>query len=133
MFFADVRSRRQDGGPAPRRPFDINGLGHRLKAPYWTESASTEHARKGDHMSHRVVVSVSVAAVLVALVLSAAVPSTAQTAAAKKAPVPRTAWGKPDLQGVWDFRTITPLERPQNQAGREFLTEAEAAKLEQAA
>jgi hypothetical protein len=83
-------------------------------------------------MSHRVVVSVSVAAVLVALVLSPAVPSTAQTSAAKKAPVPRTAWGKPDLQGVWDFRTITPLERPQNQAGREFLTEAEAAKLEQA-
>jgi len=83
-------------------------------------------------MSHRGVVSVSVAAVSVALVLSAAVPSNAQTAAAKKAPVPRTAWGKPDLQGVWDFRTITPLERPQNQAGREFLTEAEAAKLEQA-
>jgi hypothetical protein len=83
-------------------------------------------------MSNRVVVSVSVAAVLVALVLSAPSPAPAQTSAAKKAPVPRTAWGKPDLQGVWDFRTITPLERPKDMAGREFLTEAEAAKLEQA-
>jgi hypothetical protein len=83
-------------------------------------------------MSHRIVVSAGVAAALVALVLSGAMPA-AQTSAAKKTAVPRTAWGKPDLQGVWDFRTITPLERPQNLAGREFLTEEEAAKLEQAA
>ena len=40
---------------------------------------------------------------------------------------PRTSWGAPDLQGVWDFRTITPLERPANLTGREFLTEEEAA------
>src|SRR4051812_42041587 len=25
---------------------------------------------------------------------------------------PRTADGQPDLQGIWDFRTVTPLERP---------------------
>ena len=24
----------------------------------------------------------------------------------------RTPFGQPDMQGVWDFRTITPLERP---------------------
>ena len=30
----------------------------------------------------------------------------------------RTAWGHPDLQGVWDFRTITPMERPAALAGR---------------
>ncbi len=23
-----------------------------------------------------------------------------------------TSWGHPDLQGVWDYRTVTPLERP---------------------
>ena len=23
----------------------------------------------------------------------------------------QTAWGHPDLQGIWDFRTITPLGR----------------------
>src|SRR5947209_18335876 len=38
---------------------------------------------------------------------------------------------RPDLQGVWSFSTITPLERPAEFAGREFLTDAEAAQLEQ--
>ena len=45
---------------------------------------------------------------------------------------PRTAWGQPDLQGVWDFRSITPLQRPEELADQEFLTEEEAANLEQA-
>ena len=44
--------------------------------------------------------------------------------------VPRTPWGHPDLQGVWDFRTITPLERPEELGIRAFLTEEEAAELE---
>ena len=41
----------------------------------------------------------------------------------------RTPDGHPDLQGVWDFQTMTPLERP---AGQEqaFLTEEQVAKLE---
>ena len=78
-------------------------------------------------MSHRVLVSVSAVAVLVALVSSGAAPAAAQTA------VPRTAWGQPDLQGVWDFRTITPLQRPEGLAEQEFLTEEEAANLEQEA
>ena len=43
----------------------------------------------------------------------------------------RTAWGHPDLQGVWDFATMTPLERPEGQAS-EFLSEEEAAAAEQA-
>ena len=53
--------------------------------------------------------------------------------AADAAGVPRTAWGAPDLQGVWDFRSITPMERPQELADTEFLTAAEAAALEQEA
>lgn len=52
-------------------------------------------------------------------------------AAAGQTPkVPRTAWGKPDLQGIWDFRTLTPLERPTALAGKPFLTPAEAAEFE---
>ncbi|MXY16847.1 MAG: hypothetical protein F4Y57_07580 [Acidobacteria bacterium] len=47
--------------------------------------------------------------------------------------VPRTPWGEPDLQGVWDFRTVTPMERPDEFEGQEFLTEEEAAALEQQA
>ena len=42
-----------------------------------------------------------------------------------------TTWGAPDLQGVWDFRSITPMERPDGLADKEFLTEEEAANLEQ--
>ena len=42
----------------------------------------------------------------------------------------RTAWGDPDLQGVWDFRTITPMERPAELAGKALLTAAEAARFE---
>ena len=50
--------------------------------------------------------------------------------AGKRATLTRTPWGDPDLQGVWDYKTITPLERPLNLAGREFLTDAEASQLE---
>jgi len=39
----------------------------------------------------------------------------------------RTADGQPDLQGVWTNPTLTPLERPPEFAGKEFLTEQEAA------
>ena len=78
-------------------------------------------------MSHRVLVFVSAVAVLVVLVLLGVAPAAAQTT------VPRTAWGQPDLQGIWDFRTVSPLERPEDLADREFLTEEEAAKLEQEA
>ena len=43
---------------------------------------------------------------------------------------PRTAWGVPDLRGVWDFRTITPLERPARFGETGALTEAEASEFE---
>lgn len=43
---------------------------------------------------------------------------------------PRTSWGHPDLQGVWDYRTITPLERRPEFADREFYTPEEIAQLE---
>ena len=41
--------------------------------------------------------------------------------------VPRTSWGAPDLQGMWDFRTSTPLERPDALAGTAFLSDKAAA------
>ena len=46
---------------------------------------------------------------------------------------PRTPWGDPDLQGTWDYKTITPLERPAAMAGRQFLTDAEKSELEKRA
>ena len=43
--------------------------------------------------------------------------------------VPRTAWGAPDLQGVWDFRSLTPMERPADLADTEVFTAEEAAEF----
>jgi hypothetical protein len=57
-------------------------------------------------------------------------PSAQQPRDVKRASAPRTPWGKPDLQGVWDFRTITPLERPGNLADKTVLSEQEAVALE---
>ena len=42
----------------------------------------------------------------------------------------RDADGRPDLQGVWGFRTITPLQRPAPLGDREVLTDEEAAAFE---
>ena len=39
--------------------------------------------------------------------------------------------GHPDLQGVWNFSTATPMERPEDLAGQETLTAEEAAAWEQ--
>jgi hypothetical protein len=39
---------------------------------------------------------------------------------------PRTPFGHPDLQGIWNAATITPLERPAELKGKATLTEAEA-------
>ncbi len=44
----------------------------------------------------------------------------------------RTAWGDPDLQGIWNNSTLTPFQRPVEQADQEFLTAEEAARIEQA-
>ena len=46
---------------------------------------------------------------------------------------PRTPWGAPDLGGVWDFRTITPLERPEALGDKAVLTPEEAATFQKEA
>ena len=68
---------------------------------------------------------------LAVLCAAAAVVALAPALAAAQPEVPRTPWGAPDIGGVWDFRSITPMERPDDLADQEFLTEEEAARLEQ--
>ena len=42
-----------------------------------------------------------------------------------------TVWGDPDLEGVWNYATMTPLERPREFADRAVLAAADAATYEQ--
>ena len=74
-------------------------------------------------MSHRVVT------LLVMLGMVAVAPAHAQT---ETWTPPMTPWGDPDLQGQWNSQTSIPLERPLEGplAGRESLSEEEAARLE---
>jgi hypothetical protein len=54
----------------------------------------------------------------------------AKPGSSKNWTAPRTPDGQPDLQGIWSNATITPLERPDDLAGKAALTEKEAAEYE---
>ena len=56
--------------------------------------------------------------------------SAAAGAQAKPYSPPRTSDGHPDLEGIWNNATITPLERPPELAGKAFFTPAEAVAYE---
>ena len=81
-------------------------------------------------MKHRMLALVGVAAVIavVSLVFIArqTPTTTAQTGSALK-----TAWGEPDLQGIWDTAPVQiPLQRPAKYKDQEFFTDAQIAELD---
>ena len=84
-------------------------------------------------MSHRFLASLCALVAVIAVVLLAPPPAAAQaqTASAEGSAPPRTPWDHPDLQGLWNNATITPFQRPEALADKEFLSEEEAANLEQ--
>src|SRR5579864_3388877 len=47
-------------------------------------------------------------------------------------PAPKTPWGAPDLQGTWSNTTVVPFERPKEFGNREFMTDAEYKKAQDA-
>ena len=61
----------------------------------------------------------------------ATAPSTAKTAKAWTAP--RGPDGHPIISGVWSHNAATPMERPEELAGRAELTDEEVAALQRAA
>ena len=61
-----------------------------------------------------------------------ALPSSADAlTAAKRRSSPLTFDGQPDLQGIWTNTTITPLQRPEELAGKAVFSEREAAEYEE--
>src|SRR5580704_10389141 len=80
----------------------------------------------------------TVSVAVIAAVLIAQPPAAGQatspakaTPAAKRWTASRTPDGKPDLQGIWNTATVTPLERPKALGAKEFYTDEEFAKLSQ--
>jgi len=70
----------------------------------------------------------ALAGVAVSMAIAFAVPVVGQTP--KKYSPPRTPWGDPDLQGVWNDATSTPLQRPGTVGGKDVLTDEEAEEFQ---
>jgi len=66
---------------------------------------------------------------VVAVLTPVAMAQTRQSRAAGWTP-PKTAWGDPDLQGIWNNVTATPLQRSQAYKDRGALTDEEAEAFE---
>src|SRR5438445_2112243 len=76
-------------------------------------------------------------AIAMSMLLRAPTPVAAQASAGTGKPAPAKTWTPPrspdgqfDLQGVWEFSTITPLERPRAFADKQVFTDEEAAAFE---
>jgi hypothetical protein len=79
------------------------------------------------------IVTAATAAITIAAVPVSVTPTSAQApaVAGEKAAPLKTAWGEPDLQGIWTDEGETPLQRPVKYANQEFFTEAQRAELDQ--
>jgi len=78
-------------------------------------------------MRDRVSGSIVIAAVA-AVAIGGAGIAVSQTSA--QAPVLKTSWGEPDLQGIWTVETDTPLQRSPKYANQEFYTQTQREQLD---
>src|SRR5262245_15301374 len=82
-------------------------------------------------MSRRLLVVIGVLVLVIAgagLLLMAGGATQGQRATA--GPAPKTAWGDPDLQGIWTDPYQVPLQRPSQFANKETFTDDERAALD---
>jgi len=77
-------------------------------------------------MRNRLLASLGVLVAVVAVGLVG--PAAGQ--APKKYTAPKTPWGDPDLQGVWNDATSTPLQRPGNVGDKGVLSDEEAEEFQ---
>ena len=89
-------------------------------------------------MLARCLVSLASLVMCLAVASHSPLPLSAQAASSASAPATTSRWspartpdGQFDLEGVWDFSTITPLERPTGLADKQTFTDEEAATFEQ--
>ena len=80
-------------------------------------------------MRHRVLATLAVL-VMAMVVVSPPLVAQRDPAPSEAWSPPQTPWGHPDLQGVWDFRTLTPFERPRELEGQAVYTDEEASAFE---
>jgi hypothetical protein len=76
-------------------------------------------------MSDRGPVSAGVLAIVMVSMSAAVVPVAAQARKAAAYTPPRTPWGDPDLQGVYDYQSMIPMQRPGEFAGKTTFTDEE--------
>lgn len=88
-------------------------------------------------MTRRILESLAVAALVATVIVllpstpvSGQAQSSGSGAAASSGPAPKTAWGEPDLQGIWTREEEVPLTRPESVANQEFWTEEQRADLD---
>jgi hypothetical protein len=70
-------------------------------------------------------ITVAIAATALSAVISGSVTRTSA-----QAPALKTAWGEPDLQGIWTDESDTPMQRSPRYANQEFFTAEQRAELD---
>jgi len=82
-------------------------------------------------MNRRLFETIVVAAVIIVVAGILKVSrSSVEGTAASTGPAPQTAWGEPDLQGIWTDVFQTPLQRPAKYANQELFSDQERAELD---
>ena len=80
------------------------------------------------------IITVAIAAAAASAVISVSVTQTQAQAPAASGAAPaaaqKTAWGEPDLQGIWTDETDTPLQRSPKFANQEVFTGAQREELD---
>src|SRR3984893_957711 len=91
------------------------------------QASNSQTSEREVSMKRQLVTSMGSLSIVIAAALLAPASAAEQPGA-----VPRLADGRPDLQGVWDYRTITPMQRPLELGTKAFFaSDEEAAAWEQ--
>src|SRR4051812_40337083 len=87
-------------------------------------SNTAKEAIMGDRFTGSMMMTVALAAAAASTAIALSVSGISAQTAAPSAAL-KTAWGEPDLQGIWTDEANTPFQRPAKYANQEFFTEAQ--------